>query len=99
MYKEKIEFIVRKSEKERELNSHLAEYKNYIASVMVFETIQKKNEFYVFAENRDIQTQLHHNLAHLYAMLDNQYSPNIRNEAEALIRHYEYIEEIVRSVL
>jgi hypothetical protein len=49
VYKEKIEFIVRKSEKERELSTHLAEYKNYIATVMVFETIQKKNEFYIFA--------------------------------------------------
>lgn len=48
VYKEKIEFIVRKSEKEKELVVQLGECRNYISN-LVFETVQKKNEFYIFA--------------------------------------------------
>ena len=35
----------------------------------------------------------------LYAMLGSHYSPAIKNEAETLIRHHEYIEEIIQAGL
>lgn len=38
-------------------------------------------------------------LGQLYAMLDNQYSQAIKTEAENLIRHYEYVEEIMKAAL
>jgi dynein heavy chain, axonemal len=98
VYKEKIEFIVRKSEKEKELIVQLVEFKNYISN-LVFETLQKKNEFYIFGENKEHQAKIHRNLDLLYSMLGNHYSQTVQHEAEALIKHYEYMEEVIKAVL
>lgn len=89
---------MRKSEKEKELVVELNDFRNYLAG-MVFETVQKKNEFYLFGENKELQRALQRNLAHLYAMLGSQYSPVVQHEAETLIKHYEYVEEITKFVL
>ena len=58
----------------------MGECKNYISN-LVFETLQKKNEFYIFSENKDIKSKLQNNLDLLYSVLGNQYSQSVQNEA------------------
>ena len=59
----------------------------------------RKREVYIFEENHEVQLRIHANLCQLYAMLDSHYSTAIKHEAETLIRHYEYMEEIIKAGL
>lgn len=46
-----------------------------------------------------MQEKIHHNLNELYTMLNSQYSQSVQSEAETLIKHYEYVEEIIKAIL
>jgi hypothetical protein len=65
---------------------------------MVLEIVTKKREVITLGENKELNIKINEKLSLLYSMIDNQYSGSIKSEAETLIKHYEYVEEIINAL-
>ena len=73
------------------MQANLGEFRNFISSI-TFETVIKKREVALIEKSDVLQNVLKEKISILYSLIANQYSDTLKNEAEIMIKHYEYME-------
>lgn len=100
LFKERVELIVKKSEKENELASTHVIMKSYINSLALdVDNTQKKRDVVLLGPNTKTFAELQDHLSSLLEIFNNEYSEAIKKETKVLSKHYEYVIEILEACM
>lgn len=90
LYKERIELIVKNSEKETYLLNVQTTLKTYITNLNL-KFVSKKGDLNLLADNTIVFEELADHLAVLIEIFNHDYSDLLKRETKLLVKHYEYV--------